>query len=67
MGVCTAGDLMARGMSRGTITRRTASGQLIRVLPGIYATDKPDYLDLCSAVVLWKPGAVLSHLTAAWV
>ena len=57
---------MARGMSRGTITRRTASGQLIRVLPGIYATDKPDYLDLCSAVVLWKPGAVLSHLTAAW-
>lgn len=67
MGVHTAVDLMARGTSRSNITRRTASGQLTRVLPGIYATGKPDYLDLCTAVTLWKPDAVLSHLTAAWV
>ncbi len=67
VGVTTAVDLMARGMSRSTITRRTASGHLIRVLPGIYATEKPDYLDLCTAVTLWKPNAVLSHLTAAWI
>ncbi|MDV8023541.1 DUF559 domain-containing protein [Rhodococcus sp. IEGM 1330] len=67
MGVHTAVDLMAQGMSRSTITRRTASGQLIRVLPGIYATNKPDFLDLCTAVTLWKPDAVLSHLTAAWL
>ena len=37
------------------------------MLPGIYATNKPEYIDLCTAVALWKPGAVLSHLTAAWV
>ena len=67
MGVHTAVDLMAQGMSRSTITRRTASGQLIRVLPGIYAKNEPDYMDLCTAVTLWKPDAVLSHLTAAWV
>ncbi|MGU3432869.1 DUF559 domain-containing protein [Actinomycetes bacterium M1A6_2h] len=64
MGVHRVGAL---GLGRSTITRRVASGQLIRVLPTIYATEKPDYLGLCRAVTLWKPQAVLSHLSAAWV
>ncbi len=58
---------MASGMSRSSITRRTKSGELIRLLPQVYATDKPEFVDLCRAVALWKPGAVMSHTTAAWL
>ncbi|SNS42372.1 Very-short-patch-repair endonuclease [Rhodococcoides kyotonense] len=54
-------------MSRSVISRRVKSGELIRLLPEIYATEKPDYKDLCRAVALWKPNAVASHTTAAWL
>lgn len=54
-------------MSRGVIARRVKSGTLTRVLPQVYATDKPDFIDLCTAVTLWKSDAVISHLTAAWL
>ncbi|WP_188546826.1 DUF559 domain-containing protein [Rhodococcoides trifolii] len=64
MGVFTSEQL---GLGRGAIAYRVKSQRLIRVLPAIYATEKPDYLDLCTAVTLWKPNAVLSHLTAAWL
>lgn len=67
MGVSTAAQLLASGISRSGITRRAQSGQLIRILPQVYSTEKPEYLDLCKAVALWKPGAVMSHLTAAWL
>lgn len=58
---------MASGMSRSSITRRVKSGDLIRILPRVYSTEKPEYIDLCRAVTLWKPGAVISHTTAAWL
>ncbi|NIL76698.1 DUF559 domain-containing protein [Rhodococcus sp. B10] len=67
MGVSTAAQLIASGMSRSAISRRVKSGELIRLLPEIYATEKPDYMDLCRAVALWKPKAVVSHTTAAWL
>jgi very-short-patch-repair endonuclease len=54
-------------MSSATIARRKKSGQLVHLLPSVYATEKPDYLGLCTAVTLWKPDAVMSHLTAAWL
>lgn len=63
----TAAQLQAAGMSRSGITRRAKSGELIRVLPRIYSTEKPEYFDLCKAVTLWKPNSVLSHTTATWL
>ena len=38
-----------------------------RVLPSVYSTEQPSYEDRCRAVVLWKPDAVLSHTSAAWL
>lgn len=63
----TAAQLMAAGLSRGTITYRTKKGQLHRVLPAVYSDAKPDYLAKCTAVTVWKPDAVLSHRSAAWL
>lgn len=67
MGVVTGAHLVAQGLSTSGISRRVQSGGLIRLLPGIYATEKQDYLGLCSAVALWKPTGVFSHRTAAWL
>ncbi|OZC55261.1 hypothetical protein CH267_11690 [Rhodococcus sp. 06-621-2] len=67
MGVHTAAELMASGISRGAITYRTKSGELLRLLPRVYATSPPDYFELCRAVTLWKPSAVVSHSSAAWL
>lgn len=38
-----------------------------RILPSIYSDDEPSYLDKCEAVSRWKPDAVFSHTTAAWM
>ncbi|MGB6181911.1 MAG: DUF559 domain-containing protein [Rhodococcus sp. (in: high G+C Gram-positive bacteria)] len=59
-------ELLLSGIGKGAIDYRVASGTLHRVLPAIYSTEPPTYLDRCRAVLLWKPGAVLSHETAAW-
>jgi very-short-patch-repair endonuclease len=48
------------------VSRRQLS-ELHRVLPAVYSTSEPDYLDRCRAVTLWKPTAALSHSTAAWL
>ncbi len=54
-------------MSRSALSRRTRSGELTRLLPEVYATAKPDYLDLCTAVATWRPDALISHRSAAWL
>ncbi|MGU3432421.1 DUF559 domain-containing protein [Actinomycetes bacterium M1A6_2h] len=67
MGVWTRAQLLVeRAGSRG-ISQRVASGELVRVLPAVYSTPEPSYLDLCKAVTMWKPKAVLSHESAAWL
>ncbi len=58
MGIYTRAELLERGTRPSTLTR---------VLPTIYADCEPTYLDRCTAVTLWKPEAVLSHSTAAWM
>ncbi|MFI8566389.1 DUF559 domain-containing protein [Rhodococcus sp. NPDC078407] len=67
MGVYTAQQLVAQGISTSTISRRSQSGELVRLLPKVYATEKPDYFGLCTGVTLWKSQAVLSHESAAWL
>jgi hypothetical protein len=48
------------------MTKREVS-RLNRILPEVYSTSDPGYFELCTAVTLWKPTAVLSHTTAAWL
>ncbi|MCJ0979555.1 DUF559 domain-containing protein [Rhodococcus sp. ARC_M12] len=67
MGVYTVQQLVAQGLSTSTISRRSQSGELVRLLPKVYATEKPDYFDLCIGATLWRPDAVLSHESAAWL
>jgi very-short-patch-repair endonuclease len=54
-------------MSSRTVARRIASGELVRLLPGVYSGPDPTYAERIVAVSLWKPCAVLSHDTAAWL
>lgn len=58
MGVHTRAELDARGIEPSTLTR---------LLPSIYCDGEPSYLDKCIAVSRWKPKAVFSHSTAAWM
>ncbi|KQU36187.1 MULTISPECIES: DUF559 domain-containing protein [unclassified Rhodococcus (in: high G+C Gram-positive bacteria)] len=67
MGVHTRRQLIAGGISGATVDRRAARGELHRLLPGVYSTEPPTYEDRCAAVRLWKPHAVASHDTAAWI
>lgn len=67
MGITTRAQLIAQGVSASGISRRARTGELTRLLPGVYATDKPDFMDLCRAVAKWKPDAVFSHSTAGWL
>ena len=67
MGVYTVQQLVAQGLSTSTISRRAQSGELVRLLPKVYATEKPDYFGLCTGATLWRPDATLSHESAAWL
>src|SRR5579884_623811 len=52
-----------------TIRRWQESGYLHRELPGVYAVGHPKRSpesDLFAAVLYAEPGAMLSHITAAW-
>jgi very-short-patch-repair endonuclease len=60
-GVYTRAQLLAGGMSNREVSR------LHRILPAIYSMAEPGYSELCAAVTLWKPTAILSHSTAAWL
>nr|WP_296774411.1 DUF559 domain-containing protein [Rhodococcus sp. (in: high G+C Gram-positive bacteria)] len=67
MGVYTRVQLEESGILRSGIARRTTTGTLIRLLPGVYSDPDPSYFDRCVAVTLWRPDAVLSHVSAAWL
>ncbi|OYD68641.1 DUF559 domain-containing protein [Rhodococcus sp. OK302] len=67
MDVITRKQLLDRGLDSSAITRAIRSGKLHRILPSVYSTEEPEYLERCIAVTLWKPDAVLSHTTAAWL
>src|ERR1700685_3150917 len=56
------------GIGRGTIQRWIATGYLVPTLPGVYRvghTAPSPEADLWAAVLYAKPGAALSHGTAA--
>lgn len=67
MGVYTRAQLLDSGMSGSSISRRVRSGHLVRLLPGVYSEPDPSYFDVCVAVTLWRPDAVLSHISAGWL
>ena len=59
--VRTRAQLLAGGMTKREVSR------LNRLLPEVYSTSDPGYVELCAAVTLVKPTAVLCHTTAAWL
>lgn len=61
MSVYTRESLLQSGLSRRALS------SFHRVLPQIYSDAEPSYLDRCTALTLWKPTAVLSHASAAWM
>lgn len=67
MTIWTRRELLDSGVGRGTIARRVSGGTLLRLLPEVYSTQPPTYADRCRAVLAWKPDAVLSHDSAAWI
>lgn len=67
MDVVTRNQLLARGLCRSAIARAAQAGELHRILPSVYSFGEPGYFERCAAVTLWKPDAVLSHSTAAWL
>lgn len=67
MGVYTRAQLEESGISRSGIARRARAGSLIRLLPKVYSDPEPSYYDRCVAMTLWRPDAVLSHISAAWL
>jgi predicted transcriptional regulator of viral defense system len=68
-GVASARQLRELGLSRATISRWTATGRLHRVHPGVYAVGHTRLSTegrLVAALLYARPGAMLSHTTAAW-
>lgn len=66
-GVMTLRELEVAGVPRDTVFARARSGRYQRLLPGVYAVEEPTPLTWPCAVTRWKPSAVLSHRTAAWL
>lgn len=63
-------QLQALGVSSATVSRRSSSGEWLRVLPGVYRLWKhPDALEQrLSEAVLWAgDGAAASHSSAAYL
>ncbi len=65
--VRTLKELTDAGITRSTIAARCRSGSYHRVLPTVYSLVEPDTYVRCAAVSAWRPAAVLSHRTAAWL
>ena len=65
--VFTQTELHARGARTHELDMRCRTGELHELLPGVYCTRVPTTIDRCRAVTLWRPDAVLSHGTAAWL
>jgi very-short-patch-repair endonuclease len=67
-GRITREQMLAAGISNGAIGRRTASGALRRLHPGVYAVGPPVAVALAdgtAALLACGEGAVLSHRSAA--
>ncbi|OZD32748.1 hypothetical protein CH252_38435 [Rhodococcus sp. 06-1477-1B] len=56
------GDLVDAGIHPSTISRR-----FTRVLPTVHMRGEPSTVDRCWAITLWRPDAVLSHRSAAYL
>jgi hypothetical protein len=65
--VFTQTELHACGARTRELDMRCRTGELHELLPGVYCTRVPTTIDRCRAVTLWRPDAVLSHGTAAWL
>ena len=66
-GLWTRASLAAAGVPESTTRDRVRRGSWQRVLPGVVAARPLDGRGRCRAVTLWRPDAVLSHRTAAWL
>ena len=69
-GIVTARQLRGLGYSRAAVARATAAGRLHRVHRGVYAVGRRDLTPhgrCLAAVAACRPGAVLSHASAAWL
>jgi very-short-patch-repair endonuclease len=67
-GVISREDVADAGLSSRAIERMVASGELTRILPGVYALEgsRPSYMRRVVAAYKWAgPGAVMSHTTSA--
>ncbi|MEN0135528.1 MAG: DUF559 domain-containing protein [Rhodococcus sp. (in: high G+C Gram-positive bacteria)] len=65
--VRTLKELTDAGIPRSTIASRCRRGSYHRLLPSVYSLAEPDTHDRCAAVSAWRPSALLSHRTAAWL
>jgi very-short-patch-repair endonuclease len=68
-GVVTRAQLEALGFGTATITRWVKVGRLHRLHRGVFALGHMaiTWEGRCLAAVLARPGAVASHVTAAWI
>lgn len=62
LGPVTLQQLLASGLHPSTVSRR-----FTRVLPTVHMRGEPSTMDRCRAVSLWRPDAVLSHRSAAYL
>lgn len=65
--VWTRSELHTCGIDARALAEMLREGELHQVLPGVYCTRVPTTIDRCHAVSLWRPDAVMSHRTAAWL
>lgn len=66
-GVTTRNQLLAAGVSASTVDYRCRQGIYRRLLPQVYCTGEVTGSARCAAILEWRPDAVLSHRTAAWL
>ncbi|OZF31444.1 hypothetical protein CH296_14695 [Rhodococcus sp. 14-2496-1d] len=61
-GPATFRQLVSSGLHPSTVSRR-----FTRVLPTVHMRGEPSTMDRCRAIALWRPDAVLSHRSAAYL
>jgi hypothetical protein len=69
-GVVSRQQLLALGLDRGSLEKRTRAGRLRAIYRGVYAVGHdaiPIRGRLCAALLVAGPGSALSHRTAAYV
>ena len=69
-GIITTAEALGLGVSTAQIKRLVRSGRWRRIYPGVYLHDSCPFTPhawIRAAVALGGPGAVTSHLSAAWL